>query len=160
MLTLSSKSVDVDGLEAAKITLCASIWPSSQARVTSVNSLSSLRRPKALLTFSLKSFHFRQSFSDILTVCWRISDILMPLLKSTFHLWYSLIAFHISNDGIIIDTRKNPVPVYDETPYLSPFLISDVVWVWVIAVTARATGRSKFQNKCNSDKSKNAHKTQ
>ena len=50
------------------MTLCASIcWPSSQDRVTSVNSLSFLNFPKAELTFFLKSFHCRQSFSDIMT---------------------------------------------------------------------------------------------
>ena len=36
------------------------------------NSLSSLRFPNAALTFSWKSFHFRQSFSDMLEV-WNIS---------------------------------------------------------------------------------------
>ena len=55
------------GLGAARITLCASTcWPSSQARVTSVKSLSFLNFPKVFLTLSWKSFHWRQSFSDIL----------------------------------------------------------------------------------------------
>ena len=55
-----------NGLEAAKITLWASTcFPSSQARVTSAKSASSLRFPNAPMTFSLKSFHCRQSFSDI-----------------------------------------------------------------------------------------------
>ena len=40
-------------------------WPSSHTRVTSVNSLSSRSFPKAELTFSLKLFHCRHSFSDI-----------------------------------------------------------------------------------------------
>ena len=44
-------------------TIC---WPSSQARVTSTNSFCSLRLQNAVLTFSWKSFHFRQSFSDML----------------------------------------------------------------------------------------------
>ena len=47
--------------------LCASIvWPSSHAKVTSVKSLSFRNLPKAELTFSLKSFYCRQSFSDII----------------------------------------------------------------------------------------------
>ena len=53
-------------LELARITLWASnCLPSSQARVTSAKSLSSLRIPNALVAFSLKSFHCKQSFSDI-----------------------------------------------------------------------------------------------
>ena len=65
-------NVDVGGVDVmipvpAKITFCASTsWPSSQARVTSAKSLSSLKFPKAILMLSWKSFHWRQSFSDIL----------------------------------------------------------------------------------------------
>ena len=48
-----------------RTTLWASTcWPSSQARVTSVNSLSSLSSPKAELIFRRKSFHCKQSFSS------------------------------------------------------------------------------------------------
>ena len=55
-----------NGLDATKITLWASnCWPSSQAKVTSEKSLSPSRFPKAVATFSWKSFHFRHSFSDI-----------------------------------------------------------------------------------------------
>ena len=39
-------------------------WPSSQARVTSVNSLSSLRSLKAEVRFVWKSFHCKHSFSS------------------------------------------------------------------------------------------------
>ena len=53
------------GLEA-RITLWASIcWPSSEARVTSANSLSSLRLPNAMFKFSWKSSHLRRSFWDM-----------------------------------------------------------------------------------------------
>ena len=54
------------GLDDAKITLCVSICvPSSQARVTSEKSLSFLNPPKAEFKFSWKSFHLRQSFSEV-----------------------------------------------------------------------------------------------
>ena len=54
------------GLEAAKITLCASTCsPSSQTRVKSAKPVSCLKVPKAVMRFSLKSFHGRQSFSNI-----------------------------------------------------------------------------------------------
>ena len=53
-----------NGLAEANTTLCASICcPSSQARVTSVNSLSSLSSLNEEVIFSLKSFHWRHSFS-------------------------------------------------------------------------------------------------
>ena len=56
-----------NGLEEATMILCASIvWPSSHANVTSEKSLSFRNLPKAELTFSLKSFYCRQSFSDII----------------------------------------------------------------------------------------------
>ena len=46
--------------------LCASnCWPSSNARVTSANSLSFRKLSKAELMFSLKSFHCKRSFTDI-----------------------------------------------------------------------------------------------
>ena len=49
--------------------LCISrCCPSSQARVTSVKSLSALRSPKALAMLALKSFHWRQSFSPTISV--------------------------------------------------------------------------------------------
>ena len=47
-----------NGLNDVKMTLWASIWrPSSQARVTSVNSLSFLNSLNEMAIFSLKSFH-------------------------------------------------------------------------------------------------------
>ena len=53
---------------AARTTLCASIcWTSSNTKVTSENSLSSRNLPKTDLTFSLNSFHCRQSSLDIST---------------------------------------------------------------------------------------------
>jgi len=58
-----------NGLEATRTTLWASTcWPSSQAKVTSVNSLSCLNSPKAELTFSLKSFHCKHSFSSVFII--------------------------------------------------------------------------------------------
>ena len=55
------------GLELASITLWASTClPSSQTRVTSAKSFSSLRFPNEPMTLSLKSFHCKQSFSDIM----------------------------------------------------------------------------------------------
>ena len=52
-------------LAEAKITLWTSnCWPSSQARVTSVKSLSSLRSWKAEQTLLLKLLHWRENFSD------------------------------------------------------------------------------------------------
>ena len=55
------------GLKVAKTTLCAPIcWPSSQAKVTSVNSLSILSSLKPDKMFSWKSFHFKQSFSELI----------------------------------------------------------------------------------------------
>ena len=54
-----------NGLDDTKTTLCASICsPSSQARVTSVNSPSSLSSLNEVVIFSLKSFHWRQSLSE------------------------------------------------------------------------------------------------
>ena len=54
------------GLNDVKTTLCASTcFPSSQARVTSVNSFSRLKSLKPDKMFSWKSFHFRQSFSEL-----------------------------------------------------------------------------------------------
>ena len=55
-----------NGLEDAKTTLWASsCWPSSKARVTSVNSLSSLSSLNEEVVFSLKSLHSRQTFSEV-----------------------------------------------------------------------------------------------
>ena len=74
------------GLDAASITLCASTcWPSSQARVTSVKSLSCLRLPNAVLTFSWKSFHFRQSFSDIMEQITTDTDQLIVLFVANLY---------------------------------------------------------------------------
>ena len=59
------KSSMKNGLDEAKTVLWTSIcWPSSQARVTSAKSLSSRNSLKAIVIFSLKSFHWRQSFSE------------------------------------------------------------------------------------------------
>ena len=75
------KSSLKNGLEEAKITLCASIcWPSSHARVTSVNSLSPLRSAKEALMFSLKLFHWRQSFSE--------------LNMTESELWFDFVIYH------------------------------------------------------------------
>ena len=52
------------GLQEDKITLWASSWPSSQARVTSTKSLSPLSCANEVLIFSWKSFHFRQNISS------------------------------------------------------------------------------------------------
>ena len=53
------------GLDAARITLWDSIWvPSSQAKVTSLKSLSSRSFWKAEFMLVWKSFHWRQSCSD------------------------------------------------------------------------------------------------
>ena len=81
------------GLEFARITLWASTcFPSSQARVTSVKSSSSLRLPNVFTTFSLKSFHCRHSFSDI--VCqqkckdWHNFSFLKSIVaKTSSHVW-------------------------------------------------------------------------
>ena len=65
-----------------RTTLWASTcWPSSQARVTSVNSFSSLRSLKAEVRFSWKSFHCRHSFSSDL---WTIFDFSVWLTKQIF----------------------------------------------------------------------------
>ena len=81
----SGVSVQRNGLEAARITLCASkCSPSSHARVTSVNSLSSRNLPKAELIFSLKSFHLRQSFSDIFFDAIDLYNLLFYKLNKLF----------------------------------------------------------------------------
>ena len=55
------------GLEVVKTTLWAPVCsPSSQAKVTSVNSLSFLSSLKPDNVFSWKSFHFKQSFSELI----------------------------------------------------------------------------------------------
>ena len=56
-----------NGLDVARINWWAVIcWPSSQARVKSEKSLSSLEALRADPAFSWKLFHFRQSFSELL----------------------------------------------------------------------------------------------
>ena len=58
-----------NGLDAARMTLWASTrLPSSQTRVTSRRSLSSLSFPKDEFTPALKSFHCRQSFSEVFMI--------------------------------------------------------------------------------------------
>ena len=58
-----------NGLVEAKTVLWTSMfWPSSQARVTSVKSLSSLSALNENVMFSLKSFHWRHSFSEELII--------------------------------------------------------------------------------------------
>ena len=60
------KSSMKKGLDDARTTLWASICcPSPQARVTSVKSLSSLSSLNEEVMFSLKSFHWRHSFSEV-----------------------------------------------------------------------------------------------
>jgi hypothetical protein len=52
-------------LPDARMILCAFIWePSPQARVTSEKSLSLCSWAKEEVTFSTKSFHFKQKFSE------------------------------------------------------------------------------------------------
>ena len=62
-LSILFSSLLKKGLQEDKITLWASIWPSSQARVTSTKSLSPLSSTNVVLIFSWKSFHFRQNLS-------------------------------------------------------------------------------------------------
>ena len=69
-----------NGLEEARMTLWASTcWPSSQARVTSVKSLSPLKSPKEEITLFLKSFHCRQSFSELSIFCVKTSNWVLSL---------------------------------------------------------------------------------
>ena len=52
-----------NGLQADRMTLCACIWSSSQARVMSKKSLSSRSSRKETLMLDSKSFQRRQNFS-------------------------------------------------------------------------------------------------
>ena len=73
------------GLEVAKTTLWAPVCsPSSQAKVTSVNSSSLLSSLKLDKMFSWKSFHFKQSFSEFIFLAslpsWILINYLICLL--------------------------------------------------------------------------------
>ena len=72
-----------------RTTLWASTcWPSSQARVTSVKSLSSFRFPKAVLILSRKLFHCKLSFSSdlcIFTICCEFRQMLFRCYDNTFN---------------------------------------------------------------------------
>ena len=82
------------GLEAARMTLWASkCWPSSHARVTSVKSLSFRNLLKAELTFSLKSFHWRQSFSDIAVTYTQLPFDFMWVPQKDFSTFFRIFKF-------------------------------------------------------------------
>ena len=83
------------GLQEANTTLWASTcWPSSQTRVTSLKSRSSLSFPNAPLIFSWNSFHWRQSFSDILQGWLRNTNtILSYSINHLMHLCHGGIFF-------------------------------------------------------------------
>ena len=70
------------------MTLCASIcWPSSHAKVTSVNSLSFRKLSKAELMLSLKLFHCTQSFSDIM-IKWKTFES-----EWSMEVWWLIVFF-------------------------------------------------------------------
>ena len=59
----------MNGLEVANTTLCVSNFcPSSQARVTLEKSSSPFRLTRLVFKFSWKSFHWRRSISDIISM--------------------------------------------------------------------------------------------
>ena len=110
-----------NGLAFARMTLCISTClPSSLTRVTSVKSLSSRRLPNVFTAFSLKSFHCRQSFSDILSVKDKV--IILTMLADQTQLMISWwFTWHIIN-------------IESESVWLLLTLLLDSVWQILILI--------------------------
>ena len=97
-----------NGLEEANITLWASTCcPSSQTKVTSLKSLSSLKFPNALLILSWKSFHWRHSFSDILNskICSQNKDCCWYLGHIPPQFWFLQKNIRCADSILVIEVR-------------------------------------------------------
>ena len=103
------------GLDDMRTTLWASTcWPSSQARVTSVKSLSSFSFPKAEQILSRKSFHCKNSFSSdlcIFTIFAPVWQVLVLVLLICCHHLIMLIhntylSKHFLIMGLFISQKK------------------------------------------------------
>ena len=135
-----------NGLDEAKTTLWASICePSSQARVTSVKSLSPFRSRKHDVTFCWKSFHFKQSFSSIFQF-WKDDEEFQnednfPILDIVLQFWRE------KNKCLYIQCCKFTWPIACKTVIFLRkqgfcFLDAAVMLGWGRGAGSGSTGRS------------------